>query len=570
MSSGRRAGLVAALAIGAVVGCARAPQAAADAEGPAVALPPRLTPRPTSPAIIEADLMSRLYVFADDSMEGRETGSPGHLRSTAWLESQLRALGLEPAGENGTFFQDVPMVARRLDASRPFGVSSRTFTAFTDYVSALARGTPRRLAGVSTIYAGVLGDSLGAPPAQVAGKVAVYRAPPGRVAVGPTVATDAAAVVVIVDRLPEAIIRAAQSSAITMPAAAASAAAPPVRPVIYMTTTAASALFDAPIGNLVPGSTGRSFLHDLPFGEVVVPARNVIAILRGSDPALRNTFVALGAHSDHDGYVAGQSWDHDSLKMVNAYRNRLRMALPATITAEQSRALNAAVAAYRPNLDSVRAIRPARRDSIFNGADDDGSGSVGLLEIAEAIAAAPTKPKRSLLFVWHTGEEKGLLGSRWFSEHATVTRDSIIAQVNIDMIGRGGADDIQGGGPRYVQMVGARRLSTELGDVVEAVNAQQPMPLAIDYSWDAPGHPQNIYCRSDHYHYARWGIPVTFIWTGLHADYHQVTDEPQYIDYAHMTRVVRLVHDVVVHLANLDRRPVVDQPKLDPNGECKQ
>jgi Zn-dependent M28 family amino/carboxypeptidase len=143
---------------------------------------------------------------------------------------------------------------------------------------------------------------------------------------------------------------------------------------------------------------------------------------------------------------------------------------------------------------------------------------VTVLEIAERLAAMPAKPKRSVLFVWHTGEEKGLLGSAWYTEHPTVPRDSVVAQLNLDMVGRGAATDVTGetrdgqpvrGGPDYVQLVGSRRLSTELGDLVESVNRDGRLGLAFDYSMDANGHPMNIYCRSDHYSYARYGIPVT-------------------------------------------------------------
>ena len=227
-------------------------------------------------------------------------------------------------------------------------------------------------------------------------------------------------------------------------------------------------------------------------------------------------------------------------------------------------------ASIHVNVDSLHRVRPARRDSIYNGADDDGSGSVGALEIAEAFARSGVKPRRSLIFVWHTGEEAGLLGSHYFTDNPTVSRDSIVAQLNMDMIGRGGAFDFVGGGPTYLQLVGSRRLSTELGDLVEAVNRTEPTPLSFDYAFDANGHPERIYCRSDHYNYARYGIPVVFLTTGLHGDYHQVTDEPQYIDYEHMARVGRFVLDLTRRVADLDHRPVVDKPKPDPMGACRQ
>src|SRR5262249_44021749 len=174
--------------------------------------------------------------------------------------------------------------------------------------------------------------------------------------------------------------------------------------------------------------------------------------------------------------------------------------------------------------------------------------SAGVLEIAEALVRE--RPKRSVLFVWHTGEEKGLLGSDWFTRHPTVPRDSIVAQLNIDMIGRGDASDLKGGGPGYLQVIGSHRLSTELGDLIEQVNREGKHGFEFDYTYDAAGHPDNYYCRSDHAMYARFGIPVAFFTTGGHEDYHQVTDEVQYIDFDKMARVVGLVEASTLAVAN--------------------
>ena len=154
------------------------------------------------------------------------------------------------------------------------------------------------------------------------------------------------------------------------------------------------------------------------------------------------------------------------------------------------------------------------------------------------------------------------------------------------MVGRGSAADVTGktkliiqdrkivgggeeihGGPDYLQLVGSRRLSTELGDLIESVNKTEKRPLKFDYSIDADGHQSSIYCRSDHYSYARYGIPITFFTTGGHSDYHQLTDEPEYIDYEHMARVATLVKDIATSVANLDHRIVVDKPKPDPKGQ---
>jgi hypothetical protein len=295
-------------------------------------------------------------------------------------------------------------------------------------------------------------------------------------------------------------------------------------------------------------------------------ARNVIAVIRGSDPELSKEYVAIGAHNDHIG-MRSMAVDHDSLHAYNMELTRLG----APSWDRNARAKRDSLrSVIHINVDSIRKLRPARRDSISNGADDDGSGTVTVLEIAEAIAAMPVKPKRSILLVWHTGEEKGLLGSKWFTEHPTIPLSQIVAQLNIDMVGRGGAADIVGGGPDYLQLIGSRRVSTELGDIIEALNKESPRPFKFDYQFDANGHPERIYCRSDHYSYARFGIPITFFTTGQEPDYHQVTDEPQYVDYEHMSRVASFIRDIAVRVANLDHRPKVDKPVGDPAAPCVQ
>jgi Zn-dependent M28 family amino/carboxypeptidase len=207
---------------------------------------------------------------------------------------------------------------------------------------------------------------------------------------------------------------------------------------------------------------------------------------------------------------------------------------------------------------------------VNNGADDDGSGTVALLEIAQSFATSPMHPRRSLLFVSHTGEEKGLWGSEWFTDHPTVPRDSIVAQLNMDMVGRGKSTDIMGRGPNNIQLIGPRRLSTQLGDLIDSLNATRSPRMDVDASFDANGHPLNRYCRSDHYMYARYGIPITYFSLGYHTDYHQVTDEPQYIDYGHLARAAQFVHDVADAVASRPRRLVVDRPKPDPTGGCRQ
>jgi hypothetical protein len=343
------------------------------------------------------------------------------------------------------------------------------------------------------------------------------------------------------------------------------------RLAIGVAPAAVRKILGVPVENARPGTIGRTLHGSIRFNTEAAPARNVVAIIRGSDPKLRGEYVALGAHNDHIGMRRAGPLDHDSLKAFNEAAERIYVArahqgtqFPGSGLTPEERA------SIHINVDSLHRIRPARPDSINNGADDDGSGSIGLLEIAEKLALSSPKPKRSLIFVWHTGEELGLFGSEYFTDHPTIPRDSLVAQLNMDMIGRGEAADIPGGGPRYLELIGSRRLSTELGDILEAVNKSGNHNFVFDYTFDANGHPENLYCRSDHYEYARYGIPITFITTGGHSDYHQLTDEPQYINYPHLASVASFVADVARYIANLDHRIVVDKPKPDPHAQCRQ
>jgi hypothetical protein len=561
--------------------------AACGASAPPVvtaALPLKLDPQPTTAAVSAADLMTRLYIFADDSMMGREAGTAGHRKGTDYIARELQRLGLRPAGDNGTYFQAVPLLRRAFDTVSTITVEGGpTLRAGVDFVATSGGppGSAPRSIRLQTVYGGASYDTTNllrpdqaensivlVTPAASPVTMALASSPAG---VAYQQALGRAAVIVSVapsDTLPRTIVRNAVSpreGAVTRPLPAGS----PIPPLnLVVTRRAAEAMFGAPLDNATKGGRGRYIRANFRFSETPVAERNVVAILPGSDSVLRNQYVALGAHSDHVGFLPGPAVDHDSLHLYNTARQFERVP-PANAT-DTTAAQRNALAALRVRLDSVRATRAARLDSIRNGADDDGSGSMALLEVAEALAAAPTAPRRSMLFVWHTAEEKGLLGARHFTDNPTVPRDSIVAQINIDMIGRGSAADTPGGNPNYLLLVGSRRLSTELGDLVEAVNNRRAPRLNLDYSWDAPGHAQRIYCRSDHAMYARYGIPVVFLFTGLHGDYHQVTDEPQYIDYPHYANITSFVHDVALEIANRANRPAVDQPKPDPRAACTQ
>lgn len=330
---------------------------------------------------------------------------------------------------------------------------------------------------------------------------------------------------------------------------------------LHISRAVLAQFFGADVATLRPGATGRTLDGAIRYRAEPVPAYNVVGIIPGRDAGLRSAYVAFGAHSDAIGQV--DEAEHDS---VRAWMTQLT-ALQERGVAGQ--ALFQAAQQIRVNVDSLRRLGPGRRDSIVNGADDDGSGSVGLLEIAEALVRSPLR--RSALFVWHVGEEQGLFGSNWYSRNPTVPRDSIVAQLNIDMIGRGAAGDVPNGGPGYLQLIGTRRLSTELGSIVEAVNAESRQPFVFDYQYDAAGHPEQFYCRSDHYMYARYGIPIAFFTTGGHRDYHQISDEAQYIDYEKLAKVSQLVAAIGRRVGDAARRPVVDGPKpTNVDAPCRQ
>jgi hypothetical protein len=564
---------------------------------------------PTVAAITACDLMTRLYIYSDDSLRGREAGTPDAMRATTYIEGQVKRLGLVPGGDHGTYFQALSVTARSVDPASTLTVGKTIFHVNKDFAAAGAAAT-KKVSG-DAVFGGTAGDTTHQLTAdQARGKIVVMlpgaggagrggfgrggRGGGGGAANNPL--ADAAAIVTVESTLAPARTQFTLNDTVQSEGSAAYQAAHPAPAgaagrggrggrgggagggAVNLTVTprVAAALLGKSASSAMLGDKGVAATIDVRERVVAAPTRNVIGIIPGTDPQLKKEYIVIGAHADHIGVSAARPVaEHDSLK---AYNEVARVEGADTRnapepTAEEWTRINAIK-------DSLRKIYPARKDSISNGADDDGSGSVSILEIAEAFQKGAVKPKRSLIFIWQMGEEKGLWGSQWFTNHPTISRDSIVADLNMDMVGRGAATDITGrskdnaelsGAPNYLQLVGSRRLSTELGDIAEDVDKTEPVPFKFDYSMDANGHPQNIYCRSDHANYARYGIPVIFFTTGGHADYHQVTDEPQYIQYEHMAAVDRLVFDIAVKVGDLDHRVLVDKTKPDsPFARCQQ
>ncbi len=578
-----------------VLACLLSLPLAATAQRNEYGNPIKLPPRPTTPAITVDDLRTRLYIFADDSMQGRQSGTPGNKIGTDYIEREVRRLGLEPAGDNGTYFQGLPYGYRHFASTSQLRAGSRTLTIGADFTVG-GRLASLTFDSIQVIYGGVQGDTTRQiTAAQALGRfVIVSPAPAGPVVAGggrggamggagggggrggfggaPNRFLGAVAVAVVdLDGLTPSAraavnappTRAALLYPTPQPVPGQPLGAAPAAPQLRLTTAAAEALLGVPLTDLQTGAAGLTVSGRLDLTERLVPeyGRNVVAILRGSDPVLRNEYVAIGAHNDHVGFATAPV-DHDSARAVASMLSRLQMADGKSLLPVTPDMRVRAVEMALPMIDSMRRIRPPRLDSIRNGADDDGSGSMGVLEIAEAMALAKERPKRSILFVWHTGEEGGLSGSRYFTDYPTVPREQIVTQINVDMIGRGRADDLPGGGPNYLAVVGSRMLSSELGEQVAATNRRQSRPLTLDYTFDEPTTwpaYNNIYGRSDHANYARFNIPIAFFFTGLHRDYHQVTDEPQYIDYPHYARITSYIFDLTKDLANAPTRPKVDR-----------
>jgi hypothetical protein len=554
-----------------------APPASAGYDGPGSSvLPLTYTARPTVAAITPADLMSRLYIIADDSMMGRKAGHRGNAMATDYIAAEFRRMGLEPGGENGTYFQTIPLVIKGIGPGVALSVDGQALSAWNDFSPLPPSGTfpfgaELRANSTPVVFGGQLGGEM-ITDAQAAGKIVVLLPPNG--ANGQPNGRwwqgyprerfpNAAAVAVASTEVsPPAIRTLGQSESESLQAPNERPATGPAG--MSVTRAAAERLLGAPLAGMRPGTAGRTVTGGFRFSTrpADAPARNVVAILRGSDARVNQQYVGISAHNDHEG-IAPQAFDHDSAVAFNTVMRQQGANDPVRQpTPEQA----ARIQALRRTLSADG----TRMDSIYNGADDDGSGTVALLEIAEAFAAAPNRPRRSIMFISHTAEEGGLLGSQWFSDHPTVPRDSIVTVLNMDMVGHGRAEEVAGGGPYSIQMIGSRRLSTQLGDLIDAVNARRANPMQIDYSWDAAGHPANRYCRSDHFMYARHGIPITYFSLGYHPHYHMVTDEAQYIDYEHSARVASFLHEIATDVANRPARLVVDGPKQDPNAPCRQ
>ena len=552
--------------------------------------------------ISEAEMRTMLTYLASDALEGRQMYTEGYGLAAAYVADHLRQWGVKPMGDNGTYFQSVKnrgyRVTRNSSVTVVVNGQSRTFkhgdhvtfpvnsggkqtltfngvefvgygmvalpsatstVAYNDFAGREVRGraimwmngTPQVLTQGGRGGRGGRSGNRANYAVQTMGAAAVFGYAP---APTPPTAADLA-----LQQAQDALAQAQQAVATAQAqvrgggarggrggrggrGAQPAAAGPDITTVLNVEAVTA------------PIITGDDEFYDFLFsastmkfadvkaraakGESLTPvtipnarvtinidnaydvmstqlSKNVVGMIEGTDPKLKDTYVFYGSHLDHTGYR------------------------PAATAGRGGRAGGGAAAA------------PAGPpDLIYNGADDDGSGSTALLGIAKAFATGP-KPKRSVILVWHAGEESGLLGSRYMADHPVVPLERIQAQFNVDMIGRNRNDD-----PALANTVfsiGADRISTDLHNLMVDTNATMAKPLTIDYEYNDPADPNSFYTRSDHYSYAAKGIPVVFLFTGTHVDYHQPGDHADKIIYPKLTAIAQLMYQAGFNIANSDR-----------------
>jgi hypothetical protein len=466
---------------------------------------PPSTSLPGLSAIDTARLRRDIFALASDAMRGREAGTLDELRAAAWVADRAREAGLQPAGDDGTYFQFWPMRRIRTSDASHVSLGGSPLELWRDVaVVSPANAT----VDLPLVWVGdATGDSL--TRANLRGKaVAAMVLPPARppvswVSLRPwryTRQAIAERTTALVNAGAAAVILVADDSTDSqfIPVSV------PMRRGTYNVDTTGSERVPArppvlwvpkSLRDRVAGATRVAL--DLHTDDFVYPSVNVVAKVVGTDAARRDQYVLFSGHHDHDGV----RWPIDG-------------------------------------------------DSIWNGADDNASVSVALLAIGRAFAQHPAP--RSALFVWHGAEERGLLGSRWFVAHPTVPRDEIVAVLNGDMIGRNNPDSAA-----LLGVQPPHRNSTQLVQMALDANARVTH-FALDSTWDRPTHPEGWYFRSDHLPYARAGIPSIFFTTLLHPDYHTPRDEASRIDIAKLGRMTDWMYATGWAVATAPSRPALD------------
>jgi hypothetical protein len=465
------------------------PMAYAQSGSPASQAAETITPK---------DVEARVEFLASDELKGRNTPSPGLETAAKYIADQFATLRLKPAGDSGTFIQRWPYSARTLNTANLkaelHGKTHHTLTLGQDYFLVPAPSVDSLVGDI--VYAGVAGATTQATPA-LAGKIAVYYAPGGdmsaewqrvvQTAVLAAFSSQVRGVIFILD--PEFDADDVGHAVTNLGSATAPLPILAVRNDVARAWVTGSDL-DLSVAATTPAEpkpvagTSVRLLTGMTGSDSRPP--NVVAILEGSDPTLKDTYVVFSAHMDH-------------------------------------------VGVGRPNQEG---------DSIYNGADDDASGTTAIIELAEAFASMQQRPKRSLIFLTVSGEEKGLYGSKYFVNNPPVPVEKMVANINLDMIGRNAPDTTVAIGQDY----------SSLGESLQAVVEAHP-ELKLRVAQDLWPE-EKLFFRSDHFNFAVKKIPALFFTSGLHEDYHKPSDEADTIDTDKLARTAQLVFWLGHELAN--------------------
>jgi len=463
-------------------------------------------PSPFASVITAEDLRTHLYKVAGKEFEGRETGTEGQRKAAAYIEDQFKALGLQPGNKTG--YQLYYPIFHDSLTKASIEVNGQVFHNFEDLsVLSLVNHTAT-IYGSEVVFVGAgASDSTkdDYKDLNVRGKIVlILNDPPVSARPGSrsrrglmnwqeaALNNGAVAVLIVRQGYPQEF-RAPDTSPYLD---GFKKVIPPN--AFYISERIAETIMGkdyaaARSGRVKSGTYQSDIVLDFAKTIVAEQSSDVLGLLEGGD--LKDQFVVLSAHYDHLG----------------------------------------------------------KRDSvIYYGADDDGSGTVSILQLAKAFAKAKADgrgPRRSILFLANSGEEKGLWGSEYYSEHPAYPLEQTTVDLNIDMIGRIDPSRKKGDSTNYVYVVGDDKLSSDLKVISEAQNKKH-IKLELDYKFNDPSDPQHIYYRSDHYNFARKGVPIIFYFDGIHKDYHRPSDTPDKINYDLMEKRARLVFFTAWEMAN--------------------
>jgi hypothetical protein len=458
--------------------------------------PPALT------SIKEADLKKDIFELAGDAFRGRRAGTPDELRAAVWVAQKALESGLKPAGDDGTYFQFYNLKRTITANSGTFSINNKNLALWKDVWA--SQPVETHLNG-SVMWLNSMADTT----KDLKGKVvAVKIVPPSPLPVSWMSLWGLRYISLAVRQQSMALRRKGVSAIILVADQQTEASLNFVghnyqEGLYQLEGTPASALKPVPVIVVLGSFSGdlqqanANVKADFRVETSLYPSVNVVAKAAGTDVQLKNEYVLFSGHHDHDGIGV-----------------------------------------------------PVNQDSIWNGADDNASVTVGMLAIARAWTAKPGK--RSALFVWHGAEERGLLGSRWYAAHPTVKKEAIVAVLNADMIGRNAPDS--------AALLGttSHKNSTQLVDMAMKAN-QNLTHFKVDFSWDDAKHPEGWYFRSDHLPYAQAGIPAIFFTTLLHADYHTPKDEPSRIDITKLAKMSKWMYATSWMVSQTNEKPALDK-----------